>query len=107
MDPPLDLALSGALHRCGGRAVQYRGGDERAVRAEPRQQSEIFRSADVATGDELDIGHRVPDPGDQRSVEMTARLRVELEKTGAKGVTAVEMEVEENIGQAAVYREEW
>ena len=38
---------------------------------------------------------------------LTARLRVELEKTGAKGVTAVEMEVEENIGQAAVYREEW
>ena len=38
---------------------------------------------------------------------LTARLRVELEKTGATGITAVEMEVEENIGQAAVYREEW
>jgi 6-pyruvoyltetrahydropterin/6-carboxytetrahydropterin synthase len=38
---------------------------------------------------------------------LTARLRAELEKTGAKGITATEMEVEENIGQAAVYREEW
>jgi 6-pyruvoyltetrahydropterin/6-carboxytetrahydropterin synthase len=38
---------------------------------------------------------------------LTGRLRGELEKTGATGITAVEMEVEENIGQAAVYREEW
>ncbi len=36
---------------------------------------------------------------------LTTRLRAELEKTGAKGLTAIEMEVEENFGQAAVYRE--
>ena len=35
---------------------------------------------------------------------LTDRLRVELETLGARGVTAIEMEVEENIGQAAVYR---
>jgi 6-pyruvoyltetrahydropterin/6-carboxytetrahydropterin synthase len=38
---------------------------------------------------------------------LTARLRAEIEKTGVRGLTAVEMEVEENIGQAAVYREAW
>jgi 6-pyruvoyltetrahydropterin/6-carboxytetrahydropterin synthase len=37
---------------------------------------------------------------------LTARLRAELETLGAKGLTAIEMEVEENFGQAAVYREE-
>ena len=35
---------------------------------------------------------------------LTDRLRAELETLGARGVTAIEMEVEENIGQAAVYR---
>jgi 6-pyruvoyltetrahydropterin/6-carboxytetrahydropterin synthase len=35
---------------------------------------------------------------------LTERLQVELEKLGAKGLTAIEMEVEENIGQSAVYR---
>jgi 6-pyruvoyltetrahydropterin/6-carboxytetrahydropterin synthase len=35
---------------------------------------------------------------------LTTRLRAELEKTGARGLTAVEMEVEENFGQSAVYR---
>ena len=35
---------------------------------------------------------------------LTDRLRVELETLGARGVTAIEMEVEENIGQAAIYR---
>jgi 6-pyruvoyltetrahydropterin/6-carboxytetrahydropterin synthase len=44
------------------------------------------------------------------TVEMLAellvkRLRAELEKMGARGLTAVEMEVEENFGQSAVYRE--
>jgi 6-pyruvoyltetrahydropterin/6-carboxytetrahydropterin synthase len=43
------------------------------------------------------------------TVEMLAellatRLRSELEKMGARGLTAVEMEVEENFGQSAVYR---
>jgi 6-pyruvoyltetrahydropterin/6-carboxytetrahydropterin synthase len=43
------------------------------------------------------------------TVEMLAellanRLRAELETTGARGVTAIEMEVEENFGQSAVYR---
>jgi 6-pyruvoyltetrahydropterin/6-carboxytetrahydropterin synthase len=36
---------------------------------------------------------------------LTTRLRAELEKMGARGLTAVEMEIEENFGQSAVYRE--
>ena len=35
---------------------------------------------------------------------LTNRLRAELEKKGARGLTAIEMEVEENFGQSAVYR---
>jgi len=35
---------------------------------------------------------------------LTDRLRVELEKHGARGLTAIEMEVEENFGQSATYR---
>ena len=35
---------------------------------------------------------------------LTERLRAEIESIGAKGLTAIEMEVEENFGQAAVYR---
>jgi 6-pyruvoyltetrahydropterin/6-carboxytetrahydropterin synthase len=35
---------------------------------------------------------------------LTNRLRRELETMGARGLTAVEMEVEENFGQSAVYR---
>ena len=35
---------------------------------------------------------------------LTDRLRAEIETLGARGVTAIEMEVEENVGQAAVYR---
>jgi 6-pyruvoyltetrahydropterin/6-carboxytetrahydropterin synthase len=43
------------------------------------------------------------------TVEMIARLlidrlRTELDKTGASGITAIEMEVEENFGQAATCR---
>jgi 6-pyruvoyltetrahydropterin/6-carboxytetrahydropterin synthase len=43
------------------------------------------------------------------TVEMLAemlagRLEEKLRELGAKGLTAIEMEVEENIGQAAVYR---
>ncbi len=34
---------------------------------------------------------------------LTTRLRGELDTMGAKGLTAIEMEVEENFGQAAVY----
>jgi hypothetical protein len=32
------------------------------------------------------------------------RLRAELEARGARGLTAIELEVEENFGQSAVYR---
>jgi len=44
------------------------------------------------------------------TVEMLAemlagRCLAQLEKLGARGLTAIEMEVEENFGQAAVYRE--
>ena len=35
---------------------------------------------------------------------LTDRLRKELEANGARGLTAIEMEVEENFGQSAVYR---
>jgi 6-pyruvoyltetrahydropterin/6-carboxytetrahydropterin synthase len=35
---------------------------------------------------------------------LTDRLRVELEKQGARGLTAIEMEVEENFGQSATFR---
>jgi hypothetical protein len=35
---------------------------------------------------------------------LATRLRAELEKAGARGLTAIEMEVEENFGQSAVYR---
>jgi hypothetical protein len=43
------------------------------------------------------------------TVEMLAelladRLRAELEKGGARGLTAIEMEVEENFGQSATFR---
>lgn len=36
---------------------------------------------------------------------LTTRLKVELEAREARGLTAIEMEVEENFGQTAVYRE--
>jgi 6-pyruvoyltetrahydropterin/6-carboxytetrahydropterin synthase len=44
------------------------------------------------------------------TVEMIAkmlvgRLKEQLEHTGARGLSAIEMEVEENFGQSAVYRE--
>ena len=35
---------------------------------------------------------------------LTDRLRVELEKQGARGLTAIEMEIEENFGQSATFR---
>src|SRR5690349_18135083 len=35
---------------------------------------------------------------------LTDRLLAELQQTGAAGLTAIEMEVEENFGQSAVYR---
>ena len=35
---------------------------------------------------------------------LTSRLRAQLERTGARGLTAIEMEIEENFGQSAVYR---
>ena len=36
---------------------------------------------------------------------LTTRLKTELDTQGARGLTAIEMEVEENFGQTAVYRE--
>jgi len=35
---------------------------------------------------------------------LTDRLKAELDTQGAQGLTAIEMEVEENFGQTAVYR---
>ena len=35
---------------------------------------------------------------------LASRLRSQLETTGARGLTAIEMEIEENFGQSAVYR---
>jgi 6-pyruvoyltetrahydropterin/6-carboxytetrahydropterin synthase len=35
---------------------------------------------------------------------LTDRLRGELDRSGARGLTVVEMEIEENFGQSAVYR---
>ena len=35
---------------------------------------------------------------------LTGKLRTELEALGASGLTAIEMEVEENFGQSATYR---
>ena len=35
---------------------------------------------------------------------LTTRLRAELNAMGARGLTRIEMEVEENFGQTAVYR---
>ena len=48
-------------------------------------------------------------PVPNTTVEMLAellvtRLRAELDHMGAQGLTAIEMEVEENFGQSAVYR---
>jgi 6-pyruvoyltetrahydropterin/6-carboxytetrahydropterin synthase len=48
-------------------------------------------------------------PVPNTTVEMLARLladrlRAELDATGVRGLTAIEMEVEENFGQSAVYR---
>jgi len=37
---------------------------------------------------------------------LTQRLRAELRSAGANQLTAIEMEVEENFGQSATYREE-
>jgi hypothetical protein len=35
---------------------------------------------------------------------LTDRLRAELKIMGARGVTAIEMDIEENFGQSAVFR---
>lgn len=49
-------------------------------------------------------------PVPNTTVEMLAellagRLRVQLEAAGARGLTLIEIEIEENFGQSAVYRE--
>jgi 6-pyruvoyltetrahydropterin/6-carboxytetrahydropterin synthase len=47
----------------------------------------------------------VPNTTVEMLAEMLAnRLRADLDAAGAHGLTAIEMEVEENFGQAAVYR---
>ena len=48
----------------------------------------------------------VPNTTVEMLAEMLAtRLRARLEQMGARGLTALEIEVEENFGQVAVYRE--
>ena len=48
----------------------------------------------------------VPNTTVEMLAEMLAgRCLAQLEKLGARGLTAIEMEVEENFGQSAVYRE--
>jgi len=48
----------------------------------------------------------VPNTTVEMLAEMLAvRLRAKLEQMGARGLTAIEIEVEENFGQWAVYRE--
>jgi len=47
----------------------------------------------------------IPNTTVEMLAEMLAgQLEAKLRELGAKGLTAIEMEVEENIGQAAVYR---
>jgi 6-pyruvoyltetrahydropterin/6-carboxytetrahydropterin synthase len=47
----------------------------------------------------------IPNTTVEMLAEMLAdRLRAEFEKMGARGLTAIEMEVEENFGQSATYR---
>jgi 6-pyruvoyltetrahydropterin/6-carboxytetrahydropterin synthase len=48
----------------------------------------------------------IPNTTVEMLAEMLAgRFRAELENLGARGLTAIEMEIEENFGQTAVYRE--
>ena len=48
----------------------------------------------------------VPNTTVEMLAEMLAgRLKARLEQMGARGLTAVEIEIEENFGQSAVYRE--
>jgi 6-pyruvoyltetrahydropterin/6-carboxytetrahydropterin synthase len=42
--------------------------------------------------------------GEMLAEYLTGQLRDELTREGAKGLTAIEMEVEENFGQSATYR---
>ena len=47
----------------------------------------------------------IPNTTVEMLAEMLAgRVRAELEAAGARGLTAIEMEVEENFGQSAIYR---
>jgi 6-pyruvoyltetrahydropterin/6-carboxytetrahydropterin synthase len=47
----------------------------------------------------------IPNTTVEMLAEMLAdRLRAELEKAGARGLTAIEMEIEENFGQSATFR---
>lgn len=39
------------------------------------------------------------------AVLLVRRLRAEIDKLGGRGLAAIEMEVEENFGQSAIYRE--
>ena len=48
----------------------------------------------------------IPNTTVEMLAEMLAgRLKARLEQMGARGLTAIEIEVEENFGQSAVYRE--
>ena len=78
--------------------LQITEGEESVTVAYEGKPRYVFPRADCAL---------LPVPN--TTVEMLAellasRLRVELEATGARGLTAIEMEVEENFGQSAVYR---
>ena len=78
--------------------LQIAEGEESVTVAYEGKPRYVFPRADCAL---------LPVPN--TTVEMLAellanRLRVELETAGARGLTAMEMEVEENFGQSAVYR---
>ena len=78
--------------------LQIAEGEESVTVAYEGKPRYVFPRADCAL---------LPVPN--TTVEMLAkllasRLRVELETTGARGLTAIEMEVEENFGQSAIYR---
>ena len=78
--------------------LQIAEGEESVTVAYEGQPRYVFPRADCAL-------LPVPNTTAEMLAELLAsRLRVELETTGARGLTAIEMEVEENFGQSAVYR---
>ena len=78
--------------------LQIAEGEESVTVAYEGKPRYVFPRADCAL-------LPVPNTTAEMLAELLAsRLRVELEATGARGLTAIEMEVEENFGQSAVYR---